>query len=390
MLSVKRAVKGLDTAQKINLQAVRKISFPVFAQALPASLLFLFFLLATPSRAVPYEPPAGPVASRLVFVTEDASVLPSGRPNPRAVTEMVDTLISALTGRKNATEAWRSLLHPKDVVGIKVSASGRMASGTRIETALAVIKGLKSAGYEKNSIIVWDRSKEDLLACGFRENDPDYTLEWTDGGSGYDPDSMQASPLLGKLMWGDSKFIPNEKLRLADLGGGGSQQFSNQSYLSKTLSKKVTRIIHIPSLQDHFLFGVNGAITGMTIHNMDNWRRFGTFSDHGESYLSALYQNENIAGKVAVTLLDALFLQYAGGPFPAPAQTLEYRTIFASYDPVAIDATARKLLDEARTAHRLPSVAPISSYIETSSLLGMGVSEEKKIRLQRVRRWEKK
>ena len=132
--------------------------------------------------------------------------------------------------------------------------------------------------------------------------------------------------------------------------------------------------------------GLNGAIAGMVLFNIDNWRRFTTPPSFGDPYVSEIYAGEMIAGKVILTILDALFLQYAGGPFPNPAQTMENTTIFASYDPVAIDFTARGLLDEARALHRLPSIKSMTGYIESAAAIGLGVAEDPRIQLRRVKR----
>lgn len=342
------------------------------------------FLLSL-STAAQKEEPLGIVASRVLYATDESVLGANGKIQQKVLTEMLDGLMMTLTGRHSAIAAWQSLLHPKDIVGIKVSAAGRQSAGTRIETVMAVVRSLRSAGYSKNHIIIWDRNRSDLLACGFSETDPNYTLDWIDEQDGYDSNAPVKSPLLGRLIWGDSKFVPTSKLRIKDMNVG-NDALSNQSYFAKVLARKVTRVIHIPSLQDSFLTGVNGAIVGMTLHNLDNWRRFTTPPNYGDPYLAEIYAGDLVAGKIVLTILDALFLQYAGGPFPAPAQTMENFSLFISYDPVAIDFTARRLLNEARGIHRLPSLTPLTAYIETAAASGLGIVEEKNIHLQRVRR----
>ena len=91
-----------------------------------------------------------------------------------------------------------------------------------------------------------------------------------------------------------------------------------------------------------------------------------------------------IRDKVVLTFLDALILQYAGGPFPNPNFSIENFTIFASKDPVAIDATAARLIEEARKANTLPSIKAMTAYLEAASELGLGESAERRIQMVRV------
>ena len=63
---------------------------------------------------------------------------------------------------------------------------------------------------------------------------------------------------------------------------------------------------------------------------------------------------------------------------------MEYGTLFASRDPVAIDATAVRLIDENRRANRMSSVHPLSTYIETAESLGLGKAHESDIEMVRV------
>lgn len=325
------------------------------------------------------------VASRLLILEDEAAIGPQSQVNTLVVQQMVDTLIMKLTGRNSPAVAWRSLLSPGDIVGIKVSASGRTVSGTRLATALAVVRGLRAAGFSREQIIIWDRSLEDLLAAGFRPDDPDYQLESIESGDGFDEENYVIAPLLGRLIFGDHQFAVRDELEWARLGGGRTQK-SNRSHWAKILTRKITRVIHLPSLQDSFHGGLNGALSGMTLHNLDNWRRFTSPPGAGDLYLAEAYASDTVQGKVVVTLMDALFLQYAGGPFPAPAHVLPFYTLMISYDPVALDAVARAWLDEARVTHGLPPLDESSGYIEVAEALGLGFANKENHRTERVQR----
>ena len=52
--------------------------------------------------------------------------------------------------------------------------------------------------------------------------------------------------------------------------------------------------------------------------------------------------------KVVLNLMDGLIAQYGGGPEWQPNYSWTHATLYASKDPVAIDATALRLLEKWR------------------------------------------
>ena len=88
-----------------------------------------------------------------------------------------------------------------------------------------------------------------------------------------------------------------------------------------------------------------------------------------------------IRGKVVLTILDGLRLQYAGGPFSNPNFVIDHQTIFMGRDPVAIDATAVRLIDENRAISKLPSLEKSTRWLESASHIGLGKHLEKDIAL---------
>ena len=329
-------------------------------------------------------PAVGQDATTRVYYAMDTNAIgPARSIQSRVVRRMVDSLICHLTGRSSVAEAWRSLVSPEDKVGIKVAAAGRSVSGTNPEVVDAIIAGLSEAGIPARNIIVWDKSIEDLLAAGFTRDGTRYVLAGIDPKTGYDQQSQVSAPVLGKLIWGDSRFGDRKGQRLQDLLSGGDQ-LSSQSFFAKVLTKGVTKVINVPSLVDSYLTGINGGIVNMTLPNIDNWRRFAKAAAEGASYIAEVYADPLIREKVVLTLLDALFLQYAGGPFPDPNFSLDNYALFASRDPVAIDAIALGLIEDARKASKMPSVKRMTAYLEAASELGLGESAEWRIQTIRV------
>jgi len=345
-----------------------------------AAFVLLAALCAPPAIASEKKSPPPPAKSRVYESYEAAALLPDRRPNPRIIRRMVDRLVCAATGKPDPASAWRSLVKPADRVGIKVAASPGPIGGTRPTVAEAVAQSLAAAGIPQSNIIVWDRNLDDLLSAGYRKDSPHYRLRWTDSETGYDKNAILTAPVIGRLIWGDKTFGKKEGTRMVDILTTG-EQLSSTSYFAKILSKEVTKVVNIPSLCDSFLTGVNGALANMAISNIDNWRRFVGPPDFGDPYLAEIYADQTIRGKVVLTILDALTMQYAGGPLPNPNYTADQLTLYASLDPVAIDATAVTLLDPMRKASKLPLLEKSTRWLASAETLGLGKHRTEDIEL---------
>jgi len=224
-----------------------------------------------------------------------------------------------------------------------------------------------------------------LLAAGYRSNSPDYSLASIEGPEAYDSEALITAPVLGRLIWGDSGFGRRPGRRLEDLLSSGDE-LSNRSYLAALLTRQLTKVIHIPSALDSVYTGVHGALAGMTLPNLDNWRRFVKAPHHGNPYIAEIYADPRIRGKVVLTILDALWVQYAGGPLPQPNFVIENSALFASTDPVAIDATLLEMVEPLRKAAKLPEARPLAGHIESAMNLGLGNAHPSRIQSVRADR----
>jgi hypothetical protein len=63
---------------------------------------------------------------------------------------------------------------------------------------------------------------------------------------------------------------------------------------------------------------------------------------------------------------------------------VQYGTLFASRDPVAIDATALRLLDEQRLISKLPKASDDGGHVAEAESRGLGNADEKMIKLVRI------
>ena len=322
-----------------------------------------------------------PTPSLVCFAIDRDAVGPGMSAEQAVVTRMVAGLVCSVTGKKTPEEGWRSLVKPGEKVGIRVASQPGPVGGTHPEVARAIVEGLVAAGMKPGDILVWDRKREDLISAGY-EKIPGLNLRWIDQGSGFDPRAEVECAAVGQLVYGDLSF-KESRSSLADILGPAAQ-LSNTSHLPVILSRDVDKVINVPSLCDSAYTGVNGALAGMTLGILDNWRRFGNGRGSADGALIDAYSDGRIGKKVVLTVLDGMVLQYAGGPFPSPANCVAYGALFASRDPVAIDATALRLLDEQRLVSRLPKASDAGGHVQEAEARGLGNAAEKMIRLVRI------
>ena len=347
------------------------------------AVFFLFLLIAVRGTLRADLPAPRPEASPslVCFSMEKDAVGPGMAPVQSVVDRMVASLVCAVTGKPTPGEAWRSLVKPGEKVGIRVSSQPGSVGGTHPQVARAVVEQLVSAGIKPSDIVVWDRRRQDLAAAGY-EGIPGLNLRWIEQGAGFDPRATVECAAIGQLVYGDLSF-KESRSSLADILGPKAQ-LSNQSHLPVILSREVEKVINIPSLCDSYFTGVNGALAGMTIGILDNWRRFAKGGGYGDSALADVYADERIGKKVVLTIMDGMVLQYAGGPYPSPVNCVAYSTLFASKDPVAVDATALRLIDEQRQLSKMPKASEDGGHVGEAASKGLGNKDEKMISLLRI------
>ncbi len=339
------------------------------------------FLVPAHGQLPPPRADSTPTKSLVYFALEQDAMGLKSTPNFQVVSRMVEGLVCSETGKATPSAAWRSLVKPGDRIGIRVAAEPGPIGGTHPAVVRAVVEGLEKAGISPSDIIVWARRRQDLQACGY-DKEPGLNVRWVEQGAGYDPAAVVTTAAIGKLVYGDLSFKESHN-SLADIIGP-KDQLSDESHLPMVLSRQVDKVINIPSLCDSYYTGVNGALAGMTIGILDNWRRFSKASGYGDSALVDVYGNDLIGKKVILTIMDGLVLQYAGGPYPSPANCVVYSTIFVSKDPVAIDATALRLIDEQRLVSKMPKASNDGGHVEEAAQQGLGNADEKMITMKRI------
>ncbi len=337
-------------------------------------LFRLFALLFFPGAAValgqaPPAPSPTPTPKSVVYSIHDNAAIKEYRTNPAVVREMVDRLVIAVTAQTDVGKAWASLVPPNEKVGIKISAAGGELFTTHRDVVNAIVNGLVAGGHSRKDIIVWDRNIEEIKKAGYEPGAEGYQLLSIPPRDGYDAKAVFSAPAMGKLIWGDLDYIPQ---RGENPMRTETANTSDTSHFAKIVTGQVTKIINVPVMSDSYATGLAGCLSNITLPNIDNWRRFALYGRFGAAGVAQVYADPHIGPKVVLNIMDGLLAAYAGGPKCDPNFAVHNATLFASKDPVAIDALALRRLEQLRAESKMPPIGELASHVQLAGEMGLG------------------
>ena len=113
----------------------------------------------------------------------------------------------------------------------------------------------------------------------------------------YNPDS----PILGNLIWGDLEF------------GKKGDGVGRKSFVSKLVSRELTKIINVTPLLNHNEAGVSGNLYSLATGSVDNLIRFESSPGTLATAIPEIYSLAALSDHVVLNITDALICQYEGG-----------------------------------------------------------------------------
>jgi hypothetical protein len=322
---------------------------------------------------------APPAPSRVVIV-HDREATEAFVPRADKVRQMVRRGLANLTAKASAVDAWRSLVSPKDVVGIKVFTSPSGDAGTRVAVVEAVVEGLLQARLAPTNIIIWDRQRADLRRAGFMELAARHRVRVEgSANAGYDPQTAYTPerPMPGQLVYGDLEFASQAE-------GAG-----RRSFVSKLVSRGMTKIINITPLLNHNTAGVSGHLYSLALGSVDNSIRF----EHDLFRLSVavpeIYALPTLSDRVVLNITDALICQYQGEQVGLLHYSTALNELRFSKDPVALDYLSLLDLERIRSQAGATGLREYSrknhlELLQNATLLELGASDERQIKVERV------
>ena len=346
---------------------------PAFAVTKHYFLFVIGTLLALQAKAADkiFSQQSAAHKARVVVALDPRATI-AFQPQPEKVRALFNWAWLQFSGKTDPALAWQNLFATNDVIGIKVYSAPGANSGTRPSVVAAAVEGLLAAGIPSSQIIVWDKELVDLRLAGFIELAERYQVKVAASATtGYDENEFYDSPLIGNLVWGDSEFGKKE------IGTG------RKSFVTRLVTKEITKIISIAPLLNHNLAGTTGHLYSLALGSVDNTQRF----EQGNRLATALpeiYALPSLGDKVVLSITDALLCQYQGEQRSLLHYSSALNEIWFSNDPVALDVLAIQELDRQRLAAKVPSHKTNWEIYRNASLLELGVSEPTAIRIEKA------
>ena len=283
-----------------------------------------------------------------------------------AVSELIDQAMMKFTGRASAKEAWRDIVLPDDIVGIKINPLGGPELSTHPIIVDKIVEGLYGAGVLKKQIIIWDRFESHLLNAGYpiRQDEGEVqTIASDTEGIGYD----------------DEVFYESEKDSV-----NRRENESTRSRYSRIVTEHVNVLINVPVLKHHEMAGVSGCLKNLAFGSVDNTRRFHAKPLYCNPAIAEILEHKVLKDKLALNIVDGLVASFDRGPTYHAESAWNYGSLFVSADPVILDVLVLQTVNQKREEMELDSVSKLANHINTASGVGLGTNTLDQADLQRV------
>lgn len=273
-------------------------------------------------------------------------------PDPKASRQMVDKAVMTLAGEEDAGRAWLKFISPTDKVIIKVNTLGTRMLSSMKEVVYAIADAIREAGVPDANIVILDMFASNMMGGRYNQQT--------------NPKKMRV--LAHKEGRYDKKWIN---------AGPAKARFTDILLWS-------TAVINVPPIKDHDLAGVTCTLKNMTFGTVEkphiNHKVVNETCAH-------LYAHEIIRSRMRLNIIDGSRVLFDGGPkFAGSAHTL-HECIYATCDPVAMDAVAFEIIETLRAEKKMRTLAEVgrpATFLQMAADLGLGVADRKQIRLETI------
>ncbi len=265
--------------------------------------------------------------SKVVIARDPQVYGPSGTLDSARVQKLLDNAMQFFYDTHDPIAAWKKVVKPGEVVGLKVNTIAGPGLSTHVELVDAICERLKQAGIKPNDIVIWDRFARELDRTGFK---------------------ISTDPNRERILATDSKDVGYEET-----------SFSNASIttrFSKLLTRTCTAMINLPILKDHQIAGVTLAMKQMygVVQNPSDFHK-----NNCCPFIPDLYASAVIKNKFRLSICDALTGCFEGGPGFKPQYTWRYNGLMIATDPVAHDYTGWQIIERQRAEKGLKPLADV-------------------------------
>ncbi|HEY2121586.1 MAG TPA: DUF362 domain-containing protein [Candidatus Acidoferrum sp.] len=285
------------------------------------------------SAAEKIIPPTSP-KSKVVIARDPSLYGDSTTPDSSRVQKLLDNAMQSFYDTHDPVTAWKKLVRPGEVVGLKVNTIAGPGLSTHPVLVQAICERLKQAGIKPNDIVIWDRTNHELERAGFH---------------------LSTDPNRERILGTDSKDVGYEDIA-----------FSNASVttrFSKLLTRTCTAMINLPILKDHSMAGITLSMKNMygVVNNPADFH-----ANNCCPFIPDLYASPAIKNKFRISICDAFTASYEGGPSFHPQYTWKFNGLMVATDPVAHDYTGWQIIEGKRaekSLQTLPAAGRSPQYI---------------------------
>ncbi len=326
-----------------------------------ATLLGPRIASAGPASALAAQPPAGFVPFSapgcVVRIKKSGCLEANGvYPKPDDAKEMLRRAMQELTGKSDLVEATKLFVHPEDRVCVKVNGIAQQNMATNKELVVPFVEAMVAAGVPPTNITLLEQYPGFMNATRIHAKDvpPGVSIVWHSNND-------------ATMDW---RTIP---------GTGRRAKFV------RALTES-TALVNFALVKDHSICGYTGALKNMTHGCNVNPQDF--HDHHASPQIALLAAQDVVRTRARLHIIDGFKLMANGGPlYKQPRYVIPHEAVYASTDPVAVDAIGWGEVEKARTGFGLKSLTDEGrppAYIAAAADLGLGVADPKKITLRDV------
>ncbi|MEW5795212.1 MAG: DUF362 domain-containing protein [Candidatus Zixiibacteriota bacterium] len=289
--------------------------------------------------------------SRVVVVKRAEGSIDGGV-DTRTYRRLLEAGLSNLNSAPNVGSILSTILQG-GVVGFKTSCLARRFNSTPVALVDALTVILMDHGFEANDLIIWERTSRELADGGF---------------------TLNAAGRGVRCLGTDAN------------GVGYASEFSSFGQVSSLVSRIMTEMIdssiNLPVLKDHSIAGLSAGMKNMygAIHNPNKFH-----ADCCDPYCAHVNNLAPIRQKNRLTIIDAMRVQYDGGPGYVDRFVAKFGALIISRDPVAADRVGLEIVEHLRERNGRPTLAQSGRevrYLRTAKSIGLGEADLAKIDLK--------
>ncbi len=272
-----------------------------------------------------------------VVEVRDTKAIVANRVSRPVVRRMLEQGMKELTGEKSAREAWAKFVRPGDVVGLKINPSGAPACCSSPELVVEIVAALEGIGVARHNIVLWDRYSYQVDIASYRTMlPPGVPVIGIENGvrdiSGYDLNVYCEANFFG--------------------------EWETRSYMASVITRRVDKIINLPTMKDHSAAGVTGCLKNLGYGSFNNVARSHrapfSFTD---PLIGVMCSVEPLRSKAVLHIMDGMRQVWHGGPLTQVQDFIDQTgTLYLGTDPVAIDTVELEAIDAKRKEKGAPSV----------------------------------